>query len=363
MQEAEEQQVDPALAVLHHAPRDLLGRADEAGPEAVVVLHQVAERRVGPHALAVAGGCPGLLHGLAEALDGVGVRLRDDLLEHVQRLLLGVARDDEAVEAEPDPLAAAGGAGGGEDVGALLLEAREVLAVGEVPVGDPAAHLARVRAIAAHEDLRVRAAGHVDGRRLQREVVDPVEVTEVRELLLRPEAAEHSDELLGTPVALPVLEPRLAEADELVLQPAGDDVDGGAAVGHVIGRDDPLGEHARVPEARVHGGDHLEPLGREQEAERERGRLVLLVGAVGRGVPHLAEGVVEAVALGELRDADVEVEVEVGALLDVARHEAARDVRDPVGEGQRVGGCGGGVLGHADMVGACAGADPECCAV
>jgi hypothetical protein len=113
----------------------------------------------------------------------------------------------------------------------------------------------------------------------------------------------------------------------------------------------------------VHGGDDLEALGREQEAERERRRLVLLVGAVGGGVPHLAQRVVEPAALGELRDADVEVEVEVGALLDVARHEAARDVRDPVGEGQRVVGCGGGVIGHADMVGADAAAHLDCCAV
>jgi hypothetical protein len=48
VQEAAEDQVHPAFAVSGDPFGDLLGRADQLGAEAVVVLHQVLERRVGP---------------------------------------------------------------------------------------------------------------------------------------------------------------------------------------------------------------------------------------------------------------------------------------------------------------------------
>ena len=88
---------------------DLLGRADQAGLEAVVVLHQIVEVRVGPHALLVGRRLAGLLHRLAEAMHRLDVGLRDDLAQHVVGLALGLAGDDEGVGTEPDAAAVGGG--------------------------------------------------------------------------------------------------------------------------------------------------------------------------------------------------------------------------------------------------------------
>jgi hypothetical protein len=95
-----------------------------------------------------------------------------------------------------------------------------VLAVGEVPVGYAAAVAARCRGAAALEDLRVRAAGNVDRLGRHVEVVQPVEVAGELRAVVGPEGAEHADELLGAAVALVVLQPRLAERGELVLEPS-----------------------------------------------------------------------------------------------------------------------------------------------
>src|SRR5690606_35961642 len=106
---------------------------------------------------------------LAEALDGGAVRLRDDLAQRVLRLLAGLAGDDEAVQAELR--GAAGLRGGGEDAGDVLLVALEGAAVGEVPVGDAAGGGLSGGGVAAEEDLRVGAAGDVDGLGVQGELV------------------------------------------------------------------------------------------------------------------------------------------------------------------------------------------------
>lgn len=128
VQEAEEQQVDAEALVGDDALRDLFRGADESRTEAVVVLDEVLEGGVLPHALAVGGGAPGLLDGRAEAVDSLGVGLGDDFAEGVAGLRLGVAGDEEAVEAEAGR-GASGALGGGPDVLDLLGDAVEVLAV------------------------------------------------------------------------------------------------------------------------------------------------------------------------------------------------------------------------------------------
>ena len=80
------------------------------------------------------------------------------------------------------------------------------------------------------------------------------------------------------------------------------------------------------------GGDDLQTLGGEQQGEAEAGRLVLVLGAVAGHVTDLAEGVVEAVVLGEDGEFAVVVVAPVGALLDLAGDESPADVGDPVGE-------------------------------
>ena len=131
---------------------------------------------------------------------------------------------------------------------------------------------------------------------------------------------------------------------ELVLEPAGHHVDGEAAAGQVIGRRAQLGQHGRLPQSRVDGRDHLEPLRGQQQRQAEAGRLVLVLGAVAGLIAHLAQRVVEPVLLRRLGQLDVVVVAPVGALLDVAGDQSATDIGHPVRELDVVGdpfGCHG----------------------
>ena len=78
--------------------------------------------------------------------------------------------------------------------------------------------------------------------------MDPVEVAAEVDVVLGPDLAQHLEELGAAAIALVVLEPRLAEVGELVLEPAGHDVDGEAAVGQVIGGGAELGQHRGLPQ-------------------------------------------------------------------------------------------------------------------
>lgn len=140
-----------------------------------------------------------------------------------------------------------------------------------------------------------------------------------------------------------MLQPGLAEGGELALEPAGYDVDGEAAVGEVVGGRAELGEDAGVPEAGVDGGDDLQTLGRQEQGEAEAGRLVLVLGAVAGHVADLAEGVLEAVVLGEDGEFAVVLPAPVGALLDLAGDKSPADVGDPIGEFHGRG-------GHAELL-------------
>ena len=117
-----------------------------------------------------------------------------------------------------------------------------------------------------------------------------------------------ADELLGAAIALVVLEPGLADGAELALEPAADDVDRDAAVGEMVDRGDLLGGERRVPRSGQERGDHLEPLGGGQQRVAEGDRLVLELGAVAGGEADLAQRVVEAAVLGDLRELAVVVD-------------------------------------------------------
>ena len=256
--------------------------------------------------------------------------------------LLGVPDDHEAVEPEPRAFGAANLGGVAPQLGELVPDAVEVLAVGEVPVGQLPAVAPRGGRIAALEDLRVRAPRPGQRLGLEAEVADPVEVTGQVRLVLRPDQLERGDELGGAPVALVVLEPRLAKLAELVGEPARDDVDRHPSPGQVVRGRDPLGQHARVPQAGMHGRDQLDPLGRQQQRQAEARRFVLVLGTVAGGVAYLAQRVVEPGPLGQPGQLAVVRERPVGALLDRAGDEAAADVGHPVGEPQWLGGRVGG---------------------
>ena len=66
---------------------------------------------------------------------------------------------------------------------------------------------------------------------------------------------------------------------------------------------------------------------------------VLFVGAVAGGETDLAQRIIEAGLLGDLCQLAVVLGRMVGALLDVGNHQAARNIRHPVGELDRVGSC------------------------
>src|SRR6478609_8893350 len=102
MQKATEDEVDAAFAVRRNTFRDLLRGTDQLCAESVVVLHQVLERRIGPHAALVRRCVAGLLHGGVESVDRGAVGLVDYFAQRLLRLLLGIARDDETVEPERD---------------------------------------------------------------------------------------------------------------------------------------------------------------------------------------------------------------------------------------------------------------------
>ncbi len=213
MQEPEQQQVDPDELVGEHAAGDLLGRADQTGLEPVVVLHQVLELAVGPHALLVRRRLPGLTHRLAEALYLLLVSVGDDVVDHLDSLGLGVADHREAVEPEPDPSPGRGRVAA--HLGHLLGDAFWRVAVHEVPVADPAGHLSRGGGVAALEDLRKHVGLGAEGEVPGVEVVAPV-----GEVVGGPRPAQDVDELLRLPVALVVLVPGRTQGLRLGLEPA-----------------------------------------------------------------------------------------------------------------------------------------------
>src|SRR5690606_25205292 len=150
---------------------------------------------------------------VAEALHRAPVGLVDDLAQHLAGLGLGVAGDDESVEAEAHRAPGPGGVRA--DLLDLLGEAVEVLAVGEVPGVAGPCDAAGGGGVTVDEALAEAPAGLV--QRLVLEVVawQPVEVADVVAGGALPGGADVGDELLGAPVALVVLQPRLAERGEL----------------------------------------------------------------------------------------------------------------------------------------------------
>ena len=74
MQEAEQDEVGAGVLELDDALGDLLGRADQVGAEAVIVLDEILEGRLRPVALAFRRGLAGILHLVAESVDRFRVR-------------------------------------------------------------------------------------------------------------------------------------------------------------------------------------------------------------------------------------------------------------------------------------------------
>ena len=215
MQESGKDDIDTEGFQQTDALGDLLLGADELGLEAVVVLDEILEFRVGPHAALVARGRAGVLDLLAETFDGFLVGFALDLLQHADGFLFGLAADDEGVEREADLSLAAVLGGALFDVGDLGLEALEGVAVHEVVIRYGTCVVLGIVAVAALEDLGVRTAGPAEGLGFERIIVELVEVALVGELLVGPDALQTFDEFTTSAVALGVFEPPLSDASEL----------------------------------------------------------------------------------------------------------------------------------------------------
>ena len=79
---------------------NLLGCADEAALESVVVLHEISKFSR-PHPFALGGGFSGLLHGLAEPVHRFHIGVLDDIAQDLLGFGLGLASDDESIETKP----------------------------------------------------------------------------------------------------------------------------------------------------------------------------------------------------------------------------------------------------------------------
>ena len=124
---------------------------------------------------------------------------------------------------------------------------------------------------------------------------------------------------------------------ELVLEPTTDDVDGKTTVRQVIGGSAQFRQHGRLPESRMHRGDHLELLSGQEKRKAEARGFVLEFGPVARLVTYLAQGVLEAVVLGGLCQLLVVLVVPAGPLLDVGGDQTTTDIGHPVRELDLVG--------------------------
>ena len=269
MQERHQQNTHPQTLQQHNPLRNLLFRPNQLRLEAIVILHQILEFAISPHAVFVPRARARVLDLLAEALDSLWVRFPLDLGEHAEGFFLRVSADDEAVEGEVDLALAAGFLGAFFHVANLVLEAFERVAVHEVVVADLRGILFRVVGVAALEDLRVGSAGEDEGFGLEGVIVELVEVAFEGEGVLGPDAFEAGDEFAGAAVTLAVVKPPLAYACELwemlagsgrvgegggrvyfEFEPAGDDIDGDAAFAVVVYASNLLCGDCWVPWAR-----------------------------------------------------------------------------------------------------------------
>ena len=226
----------------------------------------------------------------------------------------------------------------GADIVDLGLDALDTVAIGEVPVGDPRGHVARGPRAPALEDFRVRVLQRLG---LEGVVVETVEIAVEAEIVLRPDALQGTNELLGSAIALIMVQPWLADGAKLALEPAGHHVDGDAARGELVDACQLLGCQYRRPGSGQDRGDHLEFFGGGQQRVADGYRLVLVVSAIAGGEADLRKRVLEPGTLGNLRQLAVVIDVPAGALFDLADNEATADVRNPVGEFDR--------LAHGDV--------------
>ena len=133
-----------------------------------------------------------------------------------------------------------------------------------------------------------------------------------------------------------MIEPMLADGVELAAEPAADDVDRDAPVCQVVDGRNLLGRESWVPWPRQEGGDHLQRRRGFEQRVAESHRLMLEFCAVTGGEANLAQGVLKAAGLGDLRKFAIVLDGPARALFNIGNDQAARDVWNPIGEFESV---------------------------
>ncbi len=317
MQEAEKDQIGAGLLQSDNALGNLLRRADQVGAETVIVLDEVVEGGFRPVALAFRRGLAGVLHLMAECLDGFRIGFLDDLGKNRPGFLFRLAHDREGVDADAHMMAVRFRLG--LDVVHLPGNLRGRITIGEIPVGYARGHVAGRARRATLKDFWLR----IDRLRLQRIVSEPIEIAAEGEAVLRPDATQRTNKLFRAAIALVVIEPWLANGLEFTAEPAADDVDRDAAIGQVVDRGDLLGRQRRRPWAGQDRRNDFQLGCRLQQSMAEGDGFMLIFGTIAGGETDLAQRIVETTRLGDLRKLSVVVDRPAGALLDVRNDQPA----------------------------------------
>lgn len=325
VQKARKHQVHPHGLECDDALGDLLRRADQVGLEAIVVLHQVLKAGLGPVALALRRRLACLPGRVTKGIDRLGVGLVDDLRQHPPRLFLRVAGDHKGVHAHLHRVVI--GSGLGANIIDLSLNAFGRVAIGEIPIRHPRRHIPRRPRTAALENLRL-----AQGLGLEGVMVEAIEIALEGEIVLGPDAFEGTDKLFGTPIALIMLQPMLANGLELALEPATDNIHRNTAVGELVDGRQLLGRQRRLPRPRQDRRDDLEAGGCREQRMAERHGLMLVLGTIACGETNLRQAILKARRLRQLRQLAVVLDAPVGALFNLADHQPTADVGYPIGK-------------------------------
>ena len=147
------------------------------------------------------------------------------------------------------------------DVINLGFNAFRGIAISEVPIRHSGRHITRSTRATALKNFRVRQTQRFG---LKAVVINPVKIPFKREVVLRPNALEHANELLGATIALIVFQPMFTDSIKLAPKPTADDIDRNTPLGQLIDRRQLLGSQRGLPWAGQNGRNHFQARRRGQ---------------------------------------------------------------------------------------------------
>ena len=251
----------------------MFGRSDKFRFESVVILYEVIERAVSPHALFVSSACTCLLDCIVKSVDGVRIRFPLDLPQDLDSLFLSWTYYDKSINCESDFVFSSKFLSAVLDIFYLGSEAVKVfgrwlamslsygwgwstfLSVHEVPVRDLRAIVSRIVAISALEDFRVRL---LHGFRAQLIIPEAIKIASERETFIlwcSPDTTQTLYEFLTPSIPLRMLKPPLSNGGELRLEPSAHNIYADAAIRIIINASNLLRGNGRIPRTRKQRSD------------------------------------------------------------------------------------------------------------